>query len=123
MALSQNESQQETGDVEEEIREKRPTVIEGVEDCPECAKETKGWSYKESTRATRFAPGVDHTRVSRAERSERFGLVATRIDPVRKNDPLLRWTFGLDDRYARGPRARRLKQLVKERKNDRVGSV
>ena len=96
MALSQNESQQQTGDVEEEIREKRPTVIEGVEDCPASArKKRKAGRTKNPREPPVLLPGVDHARVSRAERSERFGLVATRIDPVRKNDPLLRWTFGL----------------------------
>ena len=103
MALSQNESQQQTGDVEEEIREKRPTVIEGVEDCPASArKKRKACRTKNPREPPVLLPGVDHARVSRAERSERFGLVATRIDPVRKNDPLLRWTFGLPRRSTRG---------------------
>ena len=103
MALSQNESQQETGDVEEEIREKRPAVIEGVEDCPVSArKKRKAGRTKNPREPPVLLPGVDHARVSRAERSERFGLVATRIDPVRKNDPLLRWTFGLPRRSTRG---------------------
>jgi hypothetical protein len=102
MALSQNESQQQTGDVEE-IHEKRTTVIEGVEDCPASVqKKRKAGGTNNPPQPPVLLREVDRASASRAGGSERFGLVATRIDPVRKKNPLLRWTFGLPRRSTRG---------------------
>ena len=93
-AGSQNDSQQST--VKEGNHESGTTVIEGVEDCPASVqKKRKAGRIKSPPQPPVLLREVDHASTSRGGESQCFGLVAKRIDPVRENDPLLRWTFEL----------------------------
>lgn len=99
-AGSQNESQQPT--VKERNHESGTTVIEGVEDCPASVrKKRKASRMKSPPQPPVLLREVDRASTSRGGESQCFGLVAKRIDPVRENDPLLRWTFELPRRSTR----------------------